>query len=108
GKATRQEPVSFFQESFLVLEQVVIAGRLFHDHARPQAVLRTQQQLQQFHLEVFDQPVYSPNLAFSDYHLFQHLKSFMASSISPVTTTAVTVWLRCTASDFFATGNRNW
>ncbi|GBM49480.1 hypothetical protein AVEN_142617-1 [Araneus ventricosus] len=90
AKLLRQEPGSFFQETFLVLEQVVIAGRLFYDHARPKAVRRTQQQLQQFHLEVFDQPVYSPNLAFSDYHLFQHRKSSTASSISPVTTTAVT------------------
>ncbi|GBN51363.1 hypothetical protein AVEN_69094-1 [Araneus ventricosus] len=50
-----------------------VAGRLLHNHTHPHAVLRTQQLLQ-----VFDHPINSPDLSSSDYHLFQHMKRFLA------------------------------
>ncbi|GBN03875.1 hypothetical protein AVEN_232716-1 [Araneus ventricosus] len=41
-------------EPFRVMVQMVVVGRLLHDHARLQAALRTQQLLQLFRWEVFD------------------------------------------------------
>ncbi|GBM42427.1 hypothetical protein AVEN_138775-1 [Araneus ventricosus] len=58
-----------------------------HNSARPFAELRTQQLLQWFRLEVFSHPVYISDLAPSGHHLLQHLKWFLARSISPVMTT---------------------
>ncbi|GBN95292.1 Mariner Mos1 transposase [Araneus ventricosus] len=45
-----------------------------HDNARPHSAGVTQNLIQQFGLEEFDHPPYSPNLAPSDYHLFLNLK----------------------------------
>ncbi|GBM01421.1 hypothetical protein AVEN_236236-1 [Araneus ventricosus] len=51
---------------------------LLHDNAGPRAALLTQQLPEWFRWswEVFDYPAYSPDLALSDYHLFQHMKRF--------------------------------
>ena len=51
---------------------------LLHDNARPRTAARTAQLLQHFHWEVFDHPPYSPDLAPNDYHLFMHLKKWLA------------------------------
>jgi hypothetical protein len=50
---------------------------LLHDNARPNAAARTQAMLQEFDWEVFEHPVYSPDLAPSDFHLFPKLKEFL-------------------------------
>ncbi|GBN60400.1 hypothetical protein AVEN_201464-1 [Araneus ventricosus] len=71
------------QETFQVLEQMVVAGRLLHDNARPQAALLTPQLLKRFRWEVFNHPAYRPDLAPSDYHLFQHLKRFLTKQHFP-------------------------
>jgi histone-lysine N-methyltransferase SETMAR len=47
---------------------------LLHDNARPHTAAQTVQLLQRFRWEIFDHPLYSPDLAPSDYHLFMHLK----------------------------------
>ncbi|GBN96617.1 hypothetical protein AVEN_96362-1 [Araneus ventricosus] len=47
---------------------------LSHDNARPNFAGVTQNLIQQFGLEQFDHPPYSPNLTPSDYHLFLNLK----------------------------------
>ncbi|GBN59247.1 hypothetical protein AVEN_150681-1 [Araneus ventricosus] len=59
----------------------VVAGRLLHGNFRPNTAMRTQQL--RFHWEVFDNPAYCPDLAPKDYHLFQHLKRFLAKQNFP-------------------------
>ena len=55
-------------------------GVLFlHDNARPHTAARTVQLLQNFKWEILEHPPYSPDLAPSDYHLFQHLKNWLGS-----------------------------
>ena len=65
--------------------------------------------LQQFRWEVFDHPPYSPDLAPSDYHLFMHLKKWLASQSfedDDRMKTDVTTWFKSLAADFFDTGIR--
>ncbi|GFW29135.1 histone-lysine N-methyltransferase SETMAR [Trichonephila clavipes] len=50
----------------------------FHDNARPHTANVTKTLLRGFGWDVFDHPPYSPDLAPSDFHLFLHLKSFLA------------------------------
>ncbi|GBM47507.1 hypothetical protein AVEN_79636-1 [Araneus ventricosus] len=50
------------------------------------AALRTQELLQQLHWELFEHTPYGPDVAPSDYHLFQHLKMFLAVQHFLVTT----------------------
>ena len=82
---------------------------LLHDNARPHTAARTAQLLQQFRWEVFDHPPYSPDLAPSDYHLFMHLKQWLASQSfedDDRLKTGVTTWFKSLAADFFDTGIR--
>ncbi|GFV65531.1 histone-lysine N-methyltransferase SETMAR [Trichonephila clavipes] len=48
------------------------------DNARPHTANVTKTLLRGFDWDVFDHPPYSPDLAPSDFHLFLHLKSFLA------------------------------
>ncbi|GBL80286.1 hypothetical protein AVEN_92213-1 [Araneus ventricosus] len=56
---------------------------VLHDHARPQTVLLTQQMLQQYRWELFDQPAYDFDFGPSDYHLLLHLKWFLSIAAFP-------------------------
>ena len=78
---------------------------LLHDNARPHTAARTAQLLQQFHWEVFDHPPYSLDIAPSDYHLFMHLKQWLASQSfeDDRLKTGVTTWFKSLAADFFDT-----
>ncbi|GFU62633.1 histone-lysine N-methyltransferase SETMAR [Trichonephila clavipes] len=49
-----------------------------HDNARPHTANVTKTLLRGFGWDVFYHPPYSPDLALSDFHLFLHLKSFLA------------------------------
>ncbi|GFV84432.1 histone-lysine N-methyltransferase SETMAR [Trichonephila clavipes] len=49
-----------------------------HDNARPHTANVTKTLLRGFGWDVFDHPPYSADLAPSDFHLFLHLKSFLA------------------------------
>ncbi|GBO37392.1 hypothetical protein AVEN_181921-1 [Araneus ventricosus] len=71
------------KEPFQVLEQMIIIGILLYDHARPLAALCIQRLLQRFCWEVFDNSACTPDLAPSDYHLFQHFKSFLEKQHFP-------------------------
>jgi len=51
---------------------------MIHDNARPNTAAATQNLITTFGWEQFDHPLYSPDLAPSDLHLFLHLKSFLA------------------------------
>ncbi|GBM83215.1 hypothetical protein AVEN_58295-1 [Araneus ventricosus] len=50
---------------------------LIHDNARPHSIVITQKLLEQFKLDVSDDPSYSPDLATSDFHLFLELKNWI-------------------------------
>jgi len=51
---------------------------MIHDNARPHTATATQNLITTFGWEQFDHPPYNPDLAPSDFHLFLHLKSFLA------------------------------
>jgi len=80
---------------------------LLHDNARPHRAQQTTALLQQFRWNIMDHPPYSLDLAPSDYHLFLHMKRFLAGkqfhSDAEVKTT-VNNWLQQQAVDFFDTG----
>ncbi|CAH2226577.1 jg24368 [Pararge aegeria aegeria] len=50
-----------------------------HDNAKPYKSLATQQKLREFGWEVLMQPLYSPELAPSDFHLFRSLQNSLGS-----------------------------
>ena len=52
---------------------------MIHENARPNTAAATQNHITTFGWEQFDHPLYSPDLAPSDFHLFLHLKSFLAA-----------------------------
>ena len=51
---------------------------MIHDNARPHTATAMWNLITTFGWEQFDRPLYSPDLAPSDFHLFLHLKSFFA------------------------------
>ena len=51
---------------------------MIHDNARPHTATPTQNLITTFGWEQFDNPPCSPDLGPSDFHLFLHLKSFLA------------------------------
>ena len=51
---------------------------MIHDNTRLHTAAATQNLITTFGWEQFDHPPYSPDLAPSDFHLFLHLKSFLA------------------------------
>jgi len=48
--------------------------RLLHDNARPHLARNTKALLDKFGWDILPHPLYSPDLALSDYHLFTNLK----------------------------------
>ena len=50
---------------------------LLHDNAWPHSAAQTQDLITSFKWEQMDHPLYSPDLAPGDYHLFLHLKKFL-------------------------------
>lgn len=67
-----------------------------HDNARQQSANVTQQLLQYFWWEILQHPVYSPDLAPSNYHVFPALKDHFGGhkfQNDDETKTAVTWWL---------------
>ena len=79
---------------------------LLHDNACPHTAWQTTALLQQFRCDIMDHPPYSLDLVPSDYHLFLHMKRFLAGkqfhSDAEVKTT-VNNWLQQQAVDFFDT-----
>ncbi|GBN28381.1 hypothetical protein AVEN_72416-1 [Araneus ventricosus] len=53
---------------------------LLHDNARPYTAAQTRASLDSFGWEGLDHPLYSPDLATSDFHLFRHIKHHLAGS----------------------------
>ena len=78
---------SYCQELTVALEKLEEKQRslvirkgpiLLHDNARPHTAIKTQKKLQQLGIEVLAHPAYSPDIAPTDYYLFQNLDNFMA------------------------------
>jgi len=80
---------------------------LLHDNSSPHTARQTTALLQQFRWDIMDHPPCSPDFAPSNYHLFLHIKRFLAGkqfhSGAEVKTT-VNNWLQQQAVDFFDTG----
>ena len=51
---------------------------MIHDNAFPHTAAATQNLITTFGWEQFDHPPYTPDLEPNDFHLFLHLKSFLA------------------------------
>ena len=80
---------------------------LLHDNARPHTAARTNALIKLFNWEIFDHPLYSPNLAPSDYHLFTKMKVWLATQrfhTNDQLMDGVNNWLRNLAAPFFDEG----
>ncbi|GBN57507.1 hypothetical protein AVEN_20906-1 [Araneus ventricosus] len=83
---------------------------LLHDNARPHTAAQTRALLDSFGWEVLNHPLYSPDLATSDFHLFLHLKHHLCVNNyndDEDVKTAVTSWLLEQAASFFEEGIQN-
>ena len=79
----------------------------FHDNARPHTASRTWELLDHFGWEVFDHPLYSPDLAPSDYHLFSNMKTWLAAQRfddGVELQAGVNDWLKSQAAKFYDDG----
>jgi hypothetical protein len=81
---------------------------LFHDNAGPHTAAYILTLLEYFNWELFDHPLYSPNLPQSNYHLFTcaYLKNWLASQLfnnNEELVEDVKTWLSSQAADFFGT-----
>jgi hypothetical protein len=82
---------------------------LLHDNARlsTSTAAHTQALLEHFNWQLFDHPLYSPDLTPIDYHLFTYLKNWLGSqhfSYNEKLMEGVKMWLSSKAADFFDTG----
>ncbi|GFT99242.1 mariner Mos1 transposase [Trichonephila clavipes] len=78
-----------------------------HDNARPHTENVMKTLLRGFGWDVFDHPPYSPDLAPSDFHLFLHLKSFLAGkhlNNDKELKENVFNWLKTQAATFYEEG----
>ncbi|GBM26642.1 hypothetical protein AVEN_15450-1 [Araneus ventricosus] len=105
------------KEHLQVLEQMVVRDRrcrMVRVAVRPYEAQCTQQLLRRLceRWRVFDHLACSPDLAPSNYHLFQLLKRFLAGYYFPSNNevqTAITLWLNSPATVIFSTPVcRNW
>jgi hypothetical protein len=80
---------------------------LLHDKARSHNAARTNALIKLFNWEIFDHPVYSPDLAPSDYHLFTKMKIWLAIKCfhtKEELMDGVKTWLHNLAATFFDEG----
>ena len=86
-------------------------GILFlHHNTLAHRALATQKKLAYLGFRCLDHPPYSPDLAPSDYHLFQGLKNQLNGrhiSSDPKVISVAETWLAVQPSDFFLSGLQN-
>jgi hypothetical protein len=73
----------------------------------PYTAACTRAMLEHFNWELFDHPLYNPDLSLSGCHLFTYLKICLGSqhfSNNEELVESVKTWLSSQASDFFDTG----
>ncbi|GBL84136.1 Histone-lysine N-methyltransferase SETMAR [Araneus ventricosus] len=83
---------------------------LLHDNARPCTAAQTRDLLDSFGWEILDHPMYIPDLAPSDFHLFRHLKHHLGGNhynADEDVKTAMTSWLTEQAASFYEEGIQN-
>ncbi|GFV04302.1 histone-lysine N-methyltransferase SETMAR [Trichonephila clavipes] len=79
-------------------------GVFLHYNAQPHTANVTKTLLREFGWDVFEHPPYSPDLAVCDFHLFLHLKSFLACkhfSNDKELKENVSNWLKTQAATFY-------
>jgi transposase len=83
---------------------------LLHDNACPHTAARTRTLVEHFNWELFDHPLYSPDLSLRDYHLFTYLKNWLGSQhfnhIEELME-GVKTWLSSMVAHFIDTGIQN-
>ena len=80
---------------------------LLHDNARPCSAHVTIALLEKFKWDILDQPPYSPDLAPSDFHLFLHVKKYLAGKKfddDDEVQEEVMTWFKGQAADFYDSG----
>ena len=79
---------------------------LLHNNARPHSAAKTQDLILSFKWEQMDHPLYSPDLAPSDFNLFLHLKKFLGGNRfdDDDLKDAVQKWLTSQAAAFYEEG----
>jgi histone-lysine N-methyltransferase SETMAR len=80
---------------------------LQHDNARPHTAHSTVATIQDLSFEYLSHPPYSPDLASSDFHVFEPLKEAMGGKSfrsDDEVQRAVHEWLRSQPKDFFSRG----
>jgi len=81
---------------------------VLHDNAQPHSAAQTQDLITSFRQEQMDHPLYSPDLARSDFQLFLHLKKFLGSrrfdDDDDDLKDAVQKWLSLQAAAFYEEG----
>jgi len=83
---------------------------LLHDNARLHSANQTTATLRSFKWEVLQHPPYSPDLAPSDFHLFDPLKHHLSGERFPdddAVERAVRAWFRQQPKEFYATVSRD-
>jgi histone-lysine N-methyltransferase SETMAR len=82
---------------------------LLHDNARPHTAAHSRALPEHFNGGLFDHPLYSSDLARSDYHLFTYLKTCLGSQCfnNNELMEGVKTWLSSQAADIFDTGIQN-
>jgi histone-lysine N-methyltransferase SETMAR len=77
---------------------------MLHDNAHPHTAASTQD-LITFGWEQFDHPPYSPDLAPSDFHVFLHLKTFLAGQrLHDEIKEAINMWCAPQVASFYDAG----
>jgi histone-lysine N-methyltransferase SETMAR len=81
---------------------------MLHDNTRPHAAATMQDITATFGWEQFDHPLYSPDLASSDFHLFLHLKTFLGGRRlhNDEVKEAVNTWFASQAASFYDAGRQ--
>jgi len=80
---------------------------LLHDNARPYTAHLTINTIRQLNWEVLEHPAYIPDLASSDFHLFEPLKNALSGrrfAADDEVKEAVHDWLRTQPQTFFSNG----
>jgi len=80
---------------------------LLHDNARPHSAAQTQDLIISSKWEQMGHPLYSPDLAPSDYHLFLHLKKFLGGKRlddDDDLKDSVQKWLTSQSAEFYEEG----
>ena len=80
---------------------------MLHDNARSHSAIRTQNLIRSFGWDQIDHPLYSPDLAPSDFHLFRYLKEFFGDkrfATDDEMKDAVQDWLSSHAADAYDLG----